>query len=101
MAELPYPLAIGASALLAMLRREGGHWSVSQLVHHWQPTWSVFEVEQHLQALVRAGLVVSRPSLASPGRPSFSAQLMPVAMPVATSRHASRITLNPERPLHA
>lgn len=38
-------------ALWLMLRNDAGWWSTSQLTHFWRPTFSISEVEAHLQAL--------------------------------------------------
>ena len=38
-------------ALWLMLRNDAGWWSASQLTHYWRPTFSIGEVEAHLQAL--------------------------------------------------
>lgn len=73
-------VSISASALLAMLRREGGWWTPTQLLMHWQPTWSRQELEQLLAELRRAGWLVQRQSLASAQVQSFSA--LPMACPL-------------------
>lgn len=86
-------LSLGARALLTMLRRESGWWSVSQLFHHWQPTWSSGEIELHLAALCRAGYVVSRPSLASSSRNTYSAALQAGVMPVGPGATSNVVQL--------
>ena len=74
-------VSISASALLAMLRREGGWWTPTQLLMHWQPTWSRHELELLLAELRRAGWLVQRQSLASAQVHSFSARPTPRLLP--------------------
>lgn len=41
----------GSRALWLMLRNDAGWWSAAQLTHYWRPTFSIREVEAHLQTL--------------------------------------------------
>lgn len=97
---MPEPLlSVSASALLAMLRRQGGYWTISQVVHHWQPTWSASEVDQLLSELRHAGYLVQRPSPASANTPSFCALAVPLETPpfpigpkaTTSTRHAGEL----------
>ncbi|MFG5411478.1 hypothetical protein ABXN37_29300, partial [Piscinibacter sakaiensis] len=68
-ARRPVELSIEASALLTMLRREGGWWDVSRLTHHWRPTWPEAEVEQLARTLRQSGQVDVRFDRAIRARP--------------------------------
>jgi hypothetical protein len=49
-----------ARALWLMLRNDGGWWTVSQLTHHWRPTFAKEEVQHMLDALVASRFVELR-----------------------------------------
>lgn len=46
--------------LWRFLVKDGSWWTVKQLTHHWRPTFSDFEIEAHLEALVKGGFLESR-----------------------------------------
>ena len=47
-------------ALWLMMRRDGGWWTVRNLVHHWHPTFPEWEVKQLLQGLLAGGFLMQR-----------------------------------------
>lgn len=49
-----------ARALWLMLMRNGGWWTVSELTHHWRPTFQSFEVLEALEALKAGNFLDSR-----------------------------------------
>lgn len=50
-------------ALWLMLRRDGGWWSTSSLVHEWRPTFCQGEITAMLQALTAGNFVQEREQL--------------------------------------
>lgn len=47
-------------ALWLSIRASGAWWTVHELVHHWRPTFTEWEVQQYLEALVTGGYIQAR-----------------------------------------
>lgn len=46
--------------LWRFLVKDGQWWTVRGLTGHWHPTWTLDEVERHLEALVKGGFLAKR-----------------------------------------
>jgi len=42
------------------IRRQGGWWSVKQIVTFWHPTFALYEIEEIVRALVAGGFLMGR-----------------------------------------